>query len=176
MKKQILTIRVSDSLKNDLETFRERNGESISDITRKALEAYFHNATESESIRIEEAKQGENLKDESDFNFPKITSILLDKYTWFEDSVIIELYNKFKELQEDAKFDDDLKKKYVKEFRRAKKETDNVSSALLFYLDNLLMPKNGVCDFNFEDFEDFLMGLYSDVQEPHVVILNIPSL
>ena len=173
MKKQILTIRVSESLKNDLELLSETNGDSISDITRKALEAYVHNSTESEHASEEEEEQ--YLEDDMSFNFSKIISFLLDKNLNFKDSDIMDLFNDFNELIEDVKFDSNLKEAYLKEFRRAQKEADKVSQALLFYLDDLFILKRGISNFNFEDFSDFLNNLHSNVAEPHIVYLNIPQ-
>lgn len=169
MKKHILNIRVSDSLINDLETLCEINGESISDITRKALESYIEIESNTNTLEI-----NTDFEDANEFNFSKIVSKILHKGLHFKERDISFLFKQFQGLLHKVDLDDELKENYLQEFKRTKKEVDNLSNILLYYLNNLIV-QNNIDNFNYNEFSDFLTNLHSSVSEIHIVYLTIPE-
>jgi hypothetical protein len=86
----------------------------------------------------------------------------------------MDLFNEFRNLAEEINFNSSLKESYLEEFKRSKKETDNLNREVFYYLNDLLTIENEIHDFNFDDFSYYLTKLEKSVREPYVVYLEAP--
>jgi predicted transcriptional regulator len=156
MKSQILTIRVSETLKGDLDYLSEMNGESISDLSRKAIENYVKNSL------------GE---DDTSFNFVEDVFQVHKKGLLLNETEISDLYYKLKATFDNARHNNFSISTLHNELKSTKTELQTLITLFWFYLDDIFSLDD---ELDYDEFNDFLQGLYSSIKEPKVVVLKIP--
>ncbi|PQJ76402.1 hypothetical protein [Polaribacter glomeratus] len=174
MKSQILNIRISDSLKKDLDTLSEMNGESISDITRKALQGFVSNQLSSKSAIINDLEQDLDSEDKTWFSLSKTISTIHNNGRWLSESETIEIYNEILELMDDARSDNDTKEAYLNSFKKSKRELNKLGLAMCLYLEDLINPQDGFNNFSYKSFSAFLKHLMCEILEG-IIILKVPN-
>ncbi|QXP63924.1 MULTISPECIES: hypothetical protein [unclassified Polaribacter] len=167
MKSQILTVRVSEALKDDLDYLSEIKGESISDLSRKAIENYVKTSLgeDDTSVVIESEK-------ETSFNLIEGVLQVYNKDLLLNEVEITDLYYKFKATFNDVKHDDLSKSILYNELKSTKTKLQTLITLFWWYLDDVFTLDE---ELDYVRFSDFLQRLDTSLNEPREFVLKIPE-
>ena len=167
MKSQILTVRVSEALKDDLDYLSEIKGESISDLSRKAIENYVKTSLgeDDTSVVIESEK-------ETSFNLIEGVLQVYNKDLLLNEVEITDLYYKFKATFNDVKQDDLSKSILYNELKSTKTKLQTLITLFWWYLDDVFTLDE---ELDYVRFSDFLQRLDTSLNEPREFVLKIPE-
>lgn len=174
MKNQILNIRVSEDLKNDLEFISEMKGESISDLSRKAIEKYVLEYTDKEDCKLQEIEY-KNNQDIDSFNLAQFVFSIHNKGFDLEEEDNKYIYAQLKSLLSQIKDDLHLREELSNEFKKVKSDLELLMMFINHYFNDILKSEDPEINIEYYDFKKFLFNLKKGVNEYEEVIIYIKA-
>jgi predicted DNA-binding protein len=170
MKNQILNIRVSEDLKNDLEFISEMKSESVSDLSRKAIEKYVQEYTDKEDYKLQEV-ECKNNEDIDSFNFAHFVCSIQNKGSDLKEKDNKYIYAQLQLLVCQINNTPYVKEKLYDEFKKAKSDLELLMMFLNFYFNDIFKSEDPEVSIEYYDFKEYLFNLKKGVDEYEEVIL-----
>jgi hypothetical protein len=175
MKKQIINIRISEDLKTDLEFISEMNDESISNLSRKALEKYVEEYTNKEECELQEIEHKNNQNIDS-FNFAQFVFSIYNKGFDLEEEDNKYIYAQLKFLLSQLKNTPHLREEFSNEFKKVKSDLELLMMYVNFYFIDVLKSEDPEITIEYYVFKEFLFNLKKGVNEYEEAIIYIKTL
>jgi hypothetical protein len=171
MKKQIINIRISEDLKNDLEFISEMNDESISNLARKALDKYVEEYTDKQECELQEVEY-KSEQDIDSFNFAQFVFSIYNKGFELEEKDNKYIYAQLKSLLSQINNNLHLREEFSNEFKKVKYDLESLMLFVNFYFIDIIKSEDAEITIEYYDFKEFLFNLKKIPDEPIILYVK----